>query len=77
MEVAATGPKVIGIGARHAERIMFTLGADPIRLRWGIDVARQAAVAYGRDPAQLCFGAYINLACHPTSTPPATWFAAD
>ena len=65
VEVAATGPKVIGIGARHAERIMFTLGADPARLRWGMDVARQAAVACGRDPAQLRFGAYINLACHP------------
>ena len=65
VEVAATGPKVIGIGARHAERIMFTLGADPMRLRWGIEVARQAAAAYGRDPAGLRFGAYINLACHP------------
>lgn len=65
VEVAATGPKVIGIAARHADRIMFTLGADVERLEWGIATAREAAIAYGRDPAQLRFGAYINLACHP------------
>jgi 5,10-methylenetetrahydromethanopterin reductase len=65
LEVAATGPKVIGIGARHAERIMFTLGADPDRLSWGMAVAREAAAAHGRDPDSLRFGAYVNLACHP------------
>ncbi|MGE0621378.1 MAG: LLM class flavin-dependent oxidoreductase [Pseudomonadales bacterium] len=65
VEVAATGPKVIGIGARHAERIMFTLGADPERLAWGMSVAREAASAHGRDPDSLRFGAYVNLACHP------------
>ncbi|HEY5645476.1 MAG TPA: LLM class flavin-dependent oxidoreductase [Pseudomonadales bacterium] len=65
LEVAATGPKVIAIGARHAERIMFTLGADPERLRWGMEVARAAAAAHGRDPDTLSYGAYVNLACHP------------
>ncbi len=65
VEVAATGPKVIGIGARHAERIMFTLGADPERLSWGMEVARKAAAVHGRAPDSLRFGAYVNLACHP------------
>jgi 5,10-methylenetetrahydromethanopterin reductase len=65
VEVAATGPKVIGIGARHAERVMFTLGADPERLRWGIETAKAAAIAHGRDPEELSYGAYVNLACHP------------
>ncbi len=68
VEVAATGPKVIGIGARHAERVMFTLGAEPERLRWGIETARNAAVAHGRDPDSLSFGAYVNLACHQDRT---------
>ena len=65
VEVAATGPRVIGIGARHAERVMFTLGADPERLQWGIETAREAATAHGRDPDTLAFGAYVNVACHP------------
>jgi 5,10-methylenetetrahydromethanopterin reductase len=68
VEVAATGPRVIGIGARHAERVMFTLGAEPERLRWGIETAREAARAHGRDPDSLSFGAYVNLACHPDKT---------
>jgi 5,10-methylenetetrahydromethanopterin reductase len=65
LEVAATGPRVIGLAGRLADRVMFTLGAVPERLRWGIDLARSAAVAVGRDPASLRFGAYVNLVCHP------------
>ncbi len=65
VEVAATGPRVIGIGAVHAERVMFTLGADPDRLRWGIGVARAAREKAGLDPDGVAFGAYINCACHP------------
>ncbi len=64
VEVAATGPKVIGIAARLTERVMFTLGADLDRLAWGIDVARQARLEAGLDPDGVAFGAYINLACH-------------
>jgi 5,10-methylenetetrahydromethanopterin reductase len=64
VEVAATGPKVIAIAARHAERIMFAVGADTKRLQWGIDTAREAAVAAGRDLQTLKFGAYVNVVCH-------------
>ncbi len=64
VEVAATGAKVIGIAARHADRIVFALGADPKRLRWGIDTARRAAADAGRDPDSLKFGAYVNVVCH-------------
>ncbi len=65
VEVAASGPKVIAIAARHAERIMFTVGADIDRLRWGIETARAAAREAGRDPDSLLFGAYVNIICHP------------
>jgi 5,10-methylenetetrahydromethanopterin reductase len=54
VEVAATGPRVIGIGARHAERVMFTLGADPDRLAWGIEVARQAPAGGGSGTRRCC-----------------------
>ena len=65
VEVAASGPKVIAIAARTAERVVFTVGASPERLQWGIDLAREACRAAGREPAELKFGAYINCACHP------------
>lgn len=32
VEVAATGPRVIGIAARHADRVMLAVGADPRRI---------------------------------------------
>ena len=64
VEVAATGARVIGIAARHADRIMFALGAVPERIQWGIDTARKAARDSGREPDTLKFGAYVNLVCH-------------
>lgn len=63
VEVAATGPRVIGIAARHADRVMFAVGADPKRIAWGIETAREAAKTAGRDPDSLGFGAYVNVVC--------------
>ncbi len=64
VEVAASGPKVIAMAALHAERVMFTLGADLERLSWGIALARQARKEAGLDPDGVAFGAYVNLGCH-------------
>ena len=63
IEVAATGPKVIGMAARHADRVLFALGADPGRIAWGMETARAAADRAGRDPAEISFGAYVNVVC--------------
>jgi 5,10-methylenetetrahydromethanopterin reductase len=65
VDVAATGPKVIGLSACKADRIMFALGADPDRVAWGIQIARDARKKAGLDPAALRFGSYVNLVCHP------------
>ena len=65
VEVAASGPKVIALAALHAERIMFTLGADVDRLAWGIELARETRRDAGLDPNGIAFGAYVNLGCHP------------
>jgi 5,10-methylenetetrahydromethanopterin reductase len=64
VDVAATGPKVIGVSACHADRIMFALGANPSRIAWGITTAREASKAAGLDPNTLRFGSYVNLVCH-------------
>ena len=58
--VAATGPRVIGLAARHAERVDFTVGAEPARLRWAIETARAAATDGHVSP-----GAFLNVAVHP------------
>lgn len=60
--VAATGPRAIAAGARHAEWVDFTVGAEPERLRWAVEAAR--AVAEQRTPSAppLSLGAYVNIA---------------
>jgi 5,10-methylenetetrahydromethanopterin reductase len=65
VELAATGPATIAAAAVAADRVMLTVGADPARVAWGIEVARQARIAAGLDPAALRVGAYVNVGCHP------------
>ena len=65
VEVAASGPKVIGIAARTADRVMFTLGASTERLQWGIDLVREARTEAGLDPDAILYGAYVTCGCHP------------
>ena len=63
--VAASGPRVIGAAARHADIIMFALGADPGRLEWGLEQAKAARREAGLDPDRIRYGAYLNIVCHP------------
>jgi 5,10-methylenetetrahydromethanopterin reductase len=65
LEIAATGKRVIELAARHAERIVFAMGADEERLARAIETARRAASASGRDPDTLLLGAWINAVVHP------------
>ena len=65
VEVAATGPKVIGAASRHADHIIFALGADPDRVQWGIEEARKARQDAGQDANGIKLGVYVNLICHP------------
>lgn len=63
--VAASGPRVIGAAARHADIIMFALGADLGRLEWGLEQAKTARREAGLDPDGVRYGAYLNIVCHP------------
>ena len=41
---------------------MFALGADPERIEWGIEIARDArGTKPGHDPDELAYGAYVNV----------------
>jgi 5,10-methylenetetrahydromethanopterin reductase len=65
LDVASSGPRVIDLAARTAERVTLAVGADPERVAWALDLARKAAADAGRDPAAISFGAYVNIGCHP------------
>jgi 5,10-methylenetetrahydromethanopterin reductase len=54
--VAATGPRVIALGARHADQLDLTVGAEPERLGWAIETARAASDDLG------ALGAFVNVA---------------
>jgi 5,10-methylenetetrahydromethanopterin reductase len=65
LDVACSGPRMLAIGGRLAERVTLAVGADPERVAWAIDLVRKAAADAGRDPAAVSFGAYVNVGCHP------------
>lgn len=65
VHVAATGPRVIALAARHAERIMFAVGAELDRLRWAVALARTKRQEQGQDPYGVALGAYVNVVVHP------------
>jgi 5,10-methylenetetrahydromethanopterin reductase len=64
IDVAATGPAVVAVGARLAERLTFNVGANPTRLGRMIDLARQVRAAAANPPDELAFGAYVNVVPH-------------
>ena len=61
VDVAATGPKVIAIAARRADRVSFAVGASAARIGWAIDRYRQAQ---GGGPGAEV-GAYVPVLAHP------------
>lgn len=54
VEVSSTGPKVIQAAARHADRVMLAVGADPARIRWGIETAKA-------ENPNVRIGAFLNV----------------
>ncbi len=63
--VAASGPKVIAAAARQADMVMLSLGAEPDRVSWGMQQARDARREAGLDPNGIRYGAYLVVVCHP------------
>ncbi len=59
LDVAATGPKVIEMGARIAERVTFSVGAEHERIEWALATARAA------EPVPRSYGAQLVVVCHP------------
>ena len=62
LEVIATGPKAIEAAARTAEWVILAVGADPGRLKWGMEIANAAAKAAGRE---IKIGAFLAVVPHP------------
>jgi 5,10-methylenetetrahydromethanopterin reductase len=63
LDVAATGPKVIAMAARIAERVTFSVGAERERMEWALATAR--AAREGLEDAEVSYGAQLVVVCHP------------
>ncbi len=63
VDVAATGPRVISLGATMAEQVTFALGANAPRIKSAMELAKTSRAASGLNPDDLSFGAYVNIAC--------------
>jgi 5,10-methylenetetrahydromethanopterin reductase len=61
VDVAASGPRTIGLGATLADRLTVNVGANPERVAWAVDLARKLSA--GR-ATPLSLGAYLVVAPH-------------
>jgi 5,10-methylenetetrahydromethanopterin reductase len=66
VDVAASGPKVIQLAARVADRITFAVSASTERLLWAMDLANQELDAIGRPREDVRFGAVLPIIVAPT-----------
>jgi 5,10-methylenetetrahydromethanopterin reductase len=57
VEVVATGPKVLGIASRSADRVLLAVGADTDRVTAAVERARAAGAT--------SLGAFVNVVAHP------------
>ena len=64
VDVAASGPRVIALGAVLGDRVTFAVGAVPDRVAWALETARRRGPSAGLDPASPSFGAYVNCVVH-------------
>jgi 5,10-methylenetetrahydromethanopterin reductase len=62
VNVAATGPRMIAMAARHADGVSFAVGADVERLAQCRDLALDTCRAAGREPGDLALGCYVQMA---------------
>lgn len=65
LDVAASGPRMLRLGAGVADRVSLAVGADPQRVAWAVEEIRSAERDAGRPAGEVGIGAYVNVGCHP------------
>jgi len=62
IELVCSGPNAIALAARSADRIGLSVGANPERIRWALDIIDNALAVAGRRRADVRIGVYFPLA---------------
>jgi alkanesulfonate monooxygenase SsuD/methylene tetrahydromethanopterin reductase-like flavin-dependent oxidoreductase (luciferase family) len=64
IEIVPSGPVMLAVAGRQADRIAVAVGAAPEVVRDFIQRARSAVEVAGRDTATVDFGAYVPVVVH-------------
>lgn len=59
VDVFGSGPRVITVGASHADSVTVTVGAETARVRWAVDLVRTAEATAGRSGDNVDVGAFV------------------
>jgi 5,10-methylenetetrahydromethanopterin reductase len=65
LDVAATGPRMLALGGRLAERVTVNVGALPDRIDWAVEVTRAARAEAEPTIGPVSLGAYLVVTAHP------------
>ncbi len=65
VDVYCSGPRMIELAATRADRITLSVGADPERVRWGLELARAARAASGGEADLGDVGVFLPILVHP------------
>lgn len=59
VDVFGSGPHVLDVGARHGDKLTAAVGAEPERIAWAVETAREARRDAGLNPGTLDVGAFV------------------
>jgi 5,10-methylenetetrahydromethanopterin reductase len=65
LDIAATGPRMLALGAQLAERVTVNVGALEARVTWAVATARRIRLEFDPSAEPLSLGAYLVVAAHP------------
>ena len=62
IEMVCSGPRAIAVAARHADRIGLSVGANPERIAWALQIIGTSLFEAGRDRDHVRVGAFVPIA---------------
>jgi 5,10-methylenetetrahydromethanopterin reductase len=65
VDVTASGPRMIAVGATLADRMTLAVGADPERVHWAVETARTSRREAGLASHEQPMAIFIPVAVHP------------
>jgi alkanesulfonate monooxygenase SsuD/methylene tetrahydromethanopterin reductase-like flavin-dependent oxidoreductase (luciferase family) len=62
VELVCSGPRTIALAAAVADRVGLSVGGNPERIRWAMEIIAASLDEHGRSPADITVCAYLPIA---------------